>query len=121
VSTRPLFRPRAAFSLVELLVALSVLTLGLLALASVGAGVVRASSAAARSARAARLLEARAESLHVAPCDTGSGTADVDGLRESWRVQRDGDLLALADTVRLSLPGHLERSSSVAAWRWCGR
>ena len=112
---------RAAFSLVELLVALSVLSIGLLAIAGVGAGVLRASSAASRRARAAYLLEARAESLLVAPCDTGSGTADVDALRERWHDARDGELLALTDTVRLSTPGRPDTPVGVAAWRWCGR
>ncbi len=119
--TSPRRRPAAGFSLVELLVALSVLTVGLLALAGVTAGVLRASNTAARGARAAELLEARAESLHVVACDSGSGEGEADGLRERWRVGRDGELLVLADTVRFALPGGARRVVGVTAWRWCGR
>jgi prepilin-type N-terminal cleavage/methylation domain-containing protein len=112
---------RGGFSLVELLVALTVLAVGLLALAGVTGGVLRASSAAARGARAVELLEARAESLHAAPCDTASGERAWDGLRERWSVARDGDLLVLADSVRVELPGREPRTVGVVARRWCGR
>jgi prepilin-type N-terminal cleavage/methylation domain-containing protein len=112
---------RTGLSLVELLVALSVLAIALLALAGVGAGVLRASSAADRSARATERLESRAESLYIAPCDTGSGAAEADGLRERWSVARDGELLVLADTVRYALPGNVMRSAGLVARRWCGR
>jgi prepilin-type N-terminal cleavage/methylation domain-containing protein len=112
---------RTGVSLVELLVALTVLSVGLLALAAVTGGVLRSSSSAARGARAAALLEVRAESLHVAPCDTGSGAREADGLRERWQVRRNGDLVVLADTVRYAVPGSPPRSVGVTAWRWCRR
>ena len=121
--TRPAPRRRArrGFSLVELLVALAVLSVGLLALAGVTASVMRASTAAACGARAAELLEARAESLHAAPCDTGSGAREVAGLRERWSVARDGALLLLADSVTYALPGREPRSVGLVAARWCSR
>lgn len=117
VAARP---PRGA-SLVELLVAITVLAVGLLAVAGVTGGVLRASSAAARGARAVELLEARAESLHAAPCDTSSGERTWDGLRERWSVARDGDLLVLADSVRVEMPDREPRAVGLVARRWCER
>jgi prepilin-type N-terminal cleavage/methylation domain-containing protein len=114
-------RTRAGLTLVELLVALSVLAIGLLALAGVTGGVLRASIAGARGARAAAVLDARAESLYAAPCDTGSGAAEADGLREQWSVRRDGELLVLADSVRYTIPGGASRAARLVAMRWCGR
>lgn len=112
-------RARAGLSLVELLVALSVLTVGALALAGVTGRMMAASNAAARATRAAELLDARAESLHVAPCADAGGEREDGALRERWRVRLDGELLTLSDTVTYSLPGREPRAVGLTAARWC--
>jgi prepilin-type N-terminal cleavage/methylation domain-containing protein len=112
-------RPRAGLSLVELLVALSVLTLGLLAVAGIGARLVRASTDAATAARAAELLAARAESLAVARCAPAAGARRVDALEERWTLAVGGELLTLVDTVAWSLPGRPPQSVGLTTHRWC--
>src|SRR5690349_19488707 len=121
MSSCPLSRAPGGLTLVELLVALTVLAVGLLALAGVTAGVMRGSLAGAWGARAAARLEARAEALYVASCDTTSGGATDGVLHERWTVRRDGELLLLVDSVHYALPDGAPHAVGVVAARWCPR
>lgn len=79
-------RSRAGFSLVELLVALTVLNVGLLALVAGSAAVVRRHNAIHARAAAARVAASRLERLAAEGCAALSGsTATVDGT-EAWTV-----------------------------------
>lgn len=91
---------RAGFALAGFLVALSVLVVGLLALAGTTAALSHAESEARRSARAASLLARRVESIAGAPCADSSGVRTVLGLIEQWRTWRVDSVQMLADTVR---------------------
>ena len=80
-------RPRAAFSLVELLVALTLLGVGAAGLALALAGDRRLRDLADSDARAADRLRARIELLVARPCgiDT-AGTSTEPWGAESWRA-----------------------------------
>lgn len=114
-------RARAGLTLVELLVALVVLAVGVLALAGVALAVFRAAADAELAARAAARLEARADSLHLLACADGAGVVDDGAIRETWSARLDGDLLRLADTVTYARPGRAPRTVALATARWCDR
>src|SRR5689334_4329745 len=95
---------RPAFTIVELLVALVVLTIGLLALAGT-AGLVAArvgdGGRLSASAHAARTI---LDSLGAAPCEAAvSGSATRDGAASTWTVTRDSARALIDLTVRSSL------------------
>ena len=82
---------RAGFTLVELIVAIVILSVGVLGLASTAAVVTRQIGGGAQQSRAAAVAQARFESLRGMSCvDYGglpfTGTDDAEGFRESWGV-----------------------------------
>ena len=82
---------RRGFTLVELIVAIVILSVGVLGLASTAAVVTRQIGGGAQQSRAAAVAQARFESLRGMSCvDYGglpfSGTDDAEGFRESWSV-----------------------------------
>src|SRR3954462_13145180 len=81
--------PRGA-TLIELLVALVLLDLALLSLASVGAVTVKRLGDAGRRSRAALAASNRLERLAALPCGAMSGGAArlERGVEESWRIER---------------------------------
>lgn len=78
---------RAGFTLVELIVAMLMLTIGLLGLAGVGGVVLKQMSSGTYQTIAASIAQSRFEQLEGDAC-TGivSGTATVRGLSEKWTV-----------------------------------
>ncbi len=82
-------RPRAGLSVVEVLVALVVVSVGLLGMAGTSALSLRTATSAAREWRAVRRLELRLAALAAAGC-TGAATGSAgaleegDGVRERW-------------------------------------
>ncbi len=79
---------RAGFTLTELLIASVVLAVGLLALTTAGAAVVRLESRGRRLARTAAAAESRLESLRALGCVAASGAGTTDGLAERWSVRQ---------------------------------
>jgi type IV pilus modification protein PilV len=78
---------RRGFTLVELLVAIVLLSVGALALASLSAVVMRNVNGAAQQTIAATIAQARLERLRGLPCtQLESGEADTRGMYESWKV-----------------------------------
>lgn len=82
---------RRGFTLVELIVAIVILSVGVLGLASTAAVVTRQIGAGAQQARAAAVAQARFENLRGMSCvDYGglpyAGADDVGGFRETWSV-----------------------------------
>lgn len=100
---------RRGFSLPELVIALMLLTIGLLALASTSAFLVHQHAASGRAEHAATLAASRLEMLRAGGCTPAEGTETNDGLTSAWSVTLSG-ALALA-TVRVSW---LERGEPVA-------
>jgi prepilin-type N-terminal cleavage/methylation domain-containing protein len=81
--------PRAGFSIVEVLVALVLLTVGLLAMAGGSALAVRTSAAAARERRAAQRAAdriARLVAQGCAPARSGTYVDSAAALSEWWTV-----------------------------------
>ena len=91
---------REGFTLTELIVALVLLTVGLLALASTSAFLTYEYAAAGRAESAAIIAESRLEQLRVAGCVAGAGRETVEGLTSVWSVSV-GDGTAAA-TVTMS-------------------
>jgi prepilin-type N-terminal cleavage/methylation domain-containing protein len=92
---------RPAFTLVELLVSLVVLSTGVLALAGSARFVLRQATRSAMRSHAASLADARFELISAAGCVAASGgSRSVDGIEETWSVRRDGRALVVVDTLR---------------------
>ncbi len=97
---------RHGFTLVELLVATVVLAVGLLALTSAGAAIVRLEARGQRLALAAAAGENRLELLRMRSCTAASGVRQSDRLEERWSViQPAPGTLALTDSVTLLASG----------------
>ena len=81
---------RQGFTLVELIVAIIILSVGVLGLASTAAVVTRQIGGGAQQTRAAALAQTRFEELRSIPCADYSlpftGTSESGGFSESWAV-----------------------------------
>ena len=87
-STSPALTPhrRDGFTLPELIVALMLLTVGLLALAGTSAFLTYEYAASARAERAATLAGTRLEILRLAGCVSSQGSETSEGLTAVWSV-----------------------------------
>lgn len=102
LTLRPRSRRRPAFTLVELLIATVVLSVGLLALSSAGVAIVRLESRGRRLSRVAGAAETRLELLRARGCTAGSGVTVSDGLEERWSaVAAPSKTLLVTDSVLL--------------------
>lgn len=82
---------RAGFTLVELIVAMLMLTIGLLGLAGVGAVVLKQMKGGTHQTIAASIAQSRFEQFEGDPCSSiVGGTATVRGMQESWTVAAVG-------------------------------
>ena len=78
---------RAGFTIVELIVAMLMLTIGLLGLAGVGAVVLKQMKGGTYQTIAASIAQSRFEQLEGDPCASIiSGAATVRGMSETWTV-----------------------------------
>lgn len=94
---RPRVGDRAGFTIVELIVAMLMLTIGLLGLAGVGAVVLKQMKGGTYQTIAASIAQSRFEQLEGDPCASiTSGSATVRGMAETWTVT---DLGLRAKTV----------------------
>jgi prepilin-type N-terminal cleavage/methylation domain-containing protein len=107
-------RPRAGFTIVELIVAIIVLSVGVLALASSAGVMMRLMTDGNRQAHAASIAQSRFDSLAsvgsaaancnaIAPPGGSVGGTRADrGVVERWRATRTGAVtLTVLDSVRL--------------------
>jgi prepilin-type N-terminal cleavage/methylation domain-containing protein len=86
---RPATGARAGFTLVELIVAIMVLSIGLLGLAGSAAVLTRQIHGGARMTVASSVARDRFESLRARPCNTLptlGGSASTRGIGEAWTV-----------------------------------
>src|SRR5687768_1018620 len=88
------------FSLPELVISLTLLTVGLLALASTSAFLTSAHAGSGRAERAAIIAGMRLDALRAAGCSPTQGTETVDGLASSWSLTRAGQVAVTS--VRIS-------------------
>jgi Tfp pilus assembly protein PilV len=96
-------RLRRGGTLLELLVALVLLDLALLSLATVGAVTVKRLGDSGRRSRAALAAANRLERLAALPCGAMSGgTARLErGVDESWTVERLSHSVELTDSIEI--------------------
>ena len=100
-------RDRAGMTLVELMVALFVLGVALLALAGFSAQVTRQLAGGGRQTVAATIVQSRLDSLSsIAPCTsivpagaTVTGSRTTRGVRESWVIRDGNNVIHVTDTV----------------------
>ena len=82
---------RTGFTLVELIVAMLMLTIGLLGLAGVGAVVLKQMRGGTYQTIAASIAQSRFEQFEGDPCSSiASGTATVRGMTEKWTAAAVG-------------------------------
>lgn len=92
---------RDGFTLAEVILAIVILSVGLLALASGSMGVIRQMRAGNQAAVAAMVAQSRIEKMRSKTC-TGlsTGSATTNGLSEKWTVTSiNAKLSAVAETV----------------------
>jgi hypothetical protein len=95
---------RSAFTVVELLVALVVLTIGLLALAGTAGLVAAHVGDGGRLSASAHIARTILDSLGATTCEVaGSGSTTRDGAAATWTVTRDSTRALVDLTVRSSL------------------
>lgn len=109
--------PPSGTVLAEVVIAATVLTIGVLS----AAGVLAVAARDARRARARHagvaLLTARTERWRTNACTPESGEQRTGPLLERWRSTRAGTLATLADTVTLDAAG--AQAVGVVAVAWC--
>ena len=98
--------PRRGFTIVELVVAILVLTTGLIALAGTSTFVLRQMTGGTLQTAAAAMVQSRFDSLSSVRCSTlattaagTSGTSTVRGITERWAVVDGVNVKVLHDTV----------------------
>jgi len=79
-------RTRRGFTLIEVLVAITLIDVGLLALVAGSAVLVRQVNAFRLRNVALRAATNRLQQLGASPCAPASGTSFGDGIREDWTV-----------------------------------
>lgn len=94
------FRGRAGFTLVELIVAIIIMVVGVLGLASAAAVVMRQITGSSFQNRAAAIAQSRFERLRAVPCANAvAGNATVGGITERWTVQMLNRSMQITDVV----------------------
>lgn len=118
---RPTSRSRRGVVLAELVVAATLLTVGVLGATTVLATATRDARRARIRHAATALLTARIERWRTTPCSPATGQELTGALLERWRITTltypAGALGVLADTVILDARG-AERAGVVAV-AWC--
>ena len=113
-------RLRAAFTLVELLVACVVLGVGVLGLASTSVAVARLTGDSARAGAAVERGQAHVEVLRSAQCTAASGTLFVGGIAEWWSAAPAPGGVMLVDSIRYTEGvHHTPHTESLASEAWC--
>ena len=101
--------PRRGFTIVELVVAILILSTGLLALAGTSTYVVRQMAGGSLQTVASTMVQSRFDSLSSVKCTTlatttagTKGTNHARGVTESWAVVDGANTKILYDTVRFA-------------------
>jgi prepilin-type N-terminal cleavage/methylation domain-containing protein len=97
-------RHRAGFSLIELLVAVILVDVGLLALVQTSAIVVRRRNEARARESAVAAAAARVEEILASPCGTAEGAANATASSETWTSSVAGTTRDVSDSVSFRRP-----------------
>lgn len=92
-------RARRGFTLIEIVVAIVLLTVGLLALAASAAATVRSMAEAARIASAAHMAENERERAYATTCAAAGGVDSARGATVVWSAEPAGPMLSIAETI----------------------
>jgi prepilin-type N-terminal cleavage/methylation domain-containing protein len=101
---------RSGFTLVEVIAAIMLLAIGLLAIAGLGVTAAKTTRRGSAQTLAAAMAQSRFDSLSSVPCANlapgatqTKGVSTVRNIREAWVVVDDWNLKRLSDT--LTVPG----------------
>ena len=100
---------RAGMTLIEIVVAVTLLAIGLLAIAGLGITALKTTRGGSQQTVAAAVAQSRFDSLSSLPCrtlattGTTAGTATTRGVVERWRVVDGFNVKRLTDS--LTVPG----------------
>jgi prepilin-type N-terminal cleavage/methylation domain-containing protein len=84
---RAALKARAGFTIIELVVAIIIMTVGVLALATGSAGVAKQMRAGNQSALAAVIAQSRMETVRSLGCTSlSNGTSTTRGMTEKWNI-----------------------------------
>jgi prepilin-type N-terminal cleavage/methylation domain-containing protein len=84
---RAALKARGGFTIIELVVAMIIMTVGVLALATSSAGVAKQMRAGNQSALASVIAQSRLETIRSLGCSSLSdGTATTRGMTEKWNI-----------------------------------
>jgi prepilin-type N-terminal cleavage/methylation domain-containing protein len=97
---------RAGFTLIEVLVAIVLIEVGLLALVAGSAVLVRQTSEVRARSNALRAATARIEALGAGPCVSTSGASTVGDVHELWSVDLQANhVREVRDSVAFTAAG----------------
>jgi Tfp pilus assembly protein PilV len=101
-------RARKGVTIIEVIIAMIVLTFGLLGMAGFSLTVTKQFKASSKQETAALLVQSRIDSIAsircqlLAPSGTQSGSLTVLGVTERWTIQDGNDIKTLTDSVTFS-------------------
>jgi len=104
------------YTLVEVIVAIHIFTIGALALAASSALVARAMARNAERDRASRIAASRIELVKSQCATATSGRETVEQIQSDWTVSRGPSLITITGTVRCLAPLSCAESYRAAAW-----
>lgn len=105
---RPATSARKGVTIIEVIIALIVLTFGLLGMAGFSLTVTKQFKASGKQETAALMVQSRIDSVasigcqSLAPSGTQSGTLTLLGVTEKWYIADGNDIKVLTDTVTFS-------------------
>ena len=108
------------FSLAEVMIAMVILTVGVLGIAASSAAITRMTAEGGRQGGSAAVAESRIELLTATPCASivSTGSATTGKFTETWTVTTAGLLNTV--TVNVSYPsGRTTRTSTYVAYISC--
>jgi prepilin-type N-terminal cleavage/methylation domain-containing protein len=111
----PALRLRAGFTMVEMMVAVMILAVGLLGLASTAAYLVRLVGGGAQQGIAANVIQSRFEWIRSVRCeDIVQGKAVTRGVTEEWRPRTvSNKVLSVEYRARYAVNGSKQESKTL--------
>ena len=96
---------RKGVTIVEVIIAMMVLTFGLLGMAGFSMTLTKQFKSSTKQETAALMVQSRIDSIasircqNLAPSGTQTGTLTMLGVTEKWRIEDGNDIKVLTDTV----------------------
>jgi prepilin-type N-terminal cleavage/methylation domain-containing protein len=114
-------RSRAGFTLAELIVSVTIITVGVLSLAGSSVGVVRQMKSGNQSTLAATVAQSRLETIRSRACSSlTSGSAVTRGMNEAWVITPSSTrMTAVAETVTYSPRQGVTKKLGINGWVPC--